>query len=70
MAEPSGTVELERDGETYSGEWTTEKGMITVRFRDMPPKTTQLGESAAVPEVLAKIMLGELVTAYLSTHGQ
>jgi hypothetical protein len=53
-----GTVTVERAGRTYSGTWRVERGLITVTTAH-GQKTTQLGDSPA--EVLARIMLGELV---------
>ncbi len=57
-----GTVNVERDGRTFAGEWRIEKGLITVHFGPSTHKTTQLGGFAEAPESLARVLLGELVT--------
>ena len=65
MKVPYGTLEIERDGISYSGAWRTEDGQITVRIQGMPPETTPLGANEDNPEELASTILEELVTEML-----
>ncbi len=61
---PSGQVEIEHEGRTYVGSYTTDRGLITVRYGDHFPKTTQIVASPA--ERLARMLLRELVVEDLS----
>ena len=56
----SGTVAIEREDKIYTGSYTIAQKMITVAHGSRV-KTTQLGGFADAPEVLARIMLGEMV---------
>ncbi len=58
-----GIVSVARYGKTFAGEWSVEKGLITVHFGPSDHKTTQLGGFAEVPESLARVLLSELITA-------
>ena len=64
MDKPSGQVEIEHEGRTYAGSYTTDRGVITVRYGDSFPKTTQIVVSPA--ERLARMLLRELVVEELS----
>ena len=64
MHKPSGQVEIEHEGRTYVGCYTTDRGVITVRYGDNFPKTTHIVASPA--ERLARMLLRELVVEDLS----
>lgn len=57
---PYQIITNEIDGVTHKGQFRTERGLITVRFEGRKTKT-QLGGSVAAPEILARVLLGELV---------
>jgi hypothetical protein len=58
---PATPVTVTHDGKNYRGEYTTEGGMITVYYNGKR-NTTQLGGSAAYPDSLARLLLGEIIT--------
>jgi hypothetical protein len=60
-----GAVTLDRGGQRYVGEWSINEEMITVTLRGNGSKTTQLGDSANMPDDLAMTMLVELITEHL-----
>lgn len=51
-------IQLQRNGQTYSGTYTVERRLITVKYEGLR-ETTQLGGLPA--EVLARTILSELV---------
>lgn len=55
------TILLERDGKNYSGSYTIQERMITVKYGGRQ-KATQLGGSASSPDSQARIVLGEMIT--------
>ncbi len=59
----SGTVTYERNGETYSGEYSLAGGIVTLNSQ-FGQKRTQKG--TLTPEHLARMMLAEQVTHHLS----
>jgi hypothetical protein len=65
-----GTVNLARDGVAYVGDYFVERGLITVSLRGGGSKTTQVGGSASVPDGLARLMLGDLITELQSRSRQ
>ena len=56
----SGTVEIDRNGTQYRGNYLVFGPTITVTYAGHQ-KVTQIGGSAKNPEHLARVMLGELV---------
>ena len=58
MSLPIRTVEFEKNGETYSGNYTVQDELLTVTYR-MKEKSSLL--SGDPPEALAKLLLSELV---------
>jgi hypothetical protein len=62
MRKDHGAVTVTRDGRRYTGNWMVTGRLITVSHPELGSKSTQLGGSAAAPESLAGIMLGELIT--------
>lgn len=54
------TVEIDRSGKVYVGEWYEECGLVTVVFESVPPQTTQVGASSIGT---ARMLLSEMVDA-------
>lgn len=54
-----GEVTIERGGESYTGWYTVDDDLLTIRVPDHPPVTTHLGNLA--PEALARMLLIDLV---------
>lgn len=52
---------IEKNGKEYKGWYKIEKGMIHVSS-GFGSKSAQLGGSTETPEVLARIILGELIS--------
>jgi hypothetical protein len=57
-----GTVTVTSHGKEYAGSWVITGKLITVSHPTLGVKSTQIGGSAAAPESLARIMLGELIS--------
>jgi hypothetical protein len=58
----NGTVTVLRHGKEHVGSWAITGKLITVSHPTLGVKSTQIGGLAAVPESLARIMLGELIS--------
>jgi hypothetical protein len=52
-------VSIQIDGETYNGTYTVDGPMVALETLTLGVKRAQLGDSA--PEVLARLLLAELV---------
>lgn len=52
------TVQIEKNGKTYTASYSVDGGMVTV-YGETDDKTTQLGGMDALP--LARMLLGHLV---------
>lgn len=61
MANYGGEVKTEKGGITYTGTFTVEDDIITVRWEDREKSTQVGGSKGGGEEALAKIVLGELV---------
>ena len=63
-------VQIERDGETHTGKYRVEGGIITVTYdaHGGGDKATHVGNSE--PEQLAKLMLSEIVIEARNKEGQ
>lgn len=62
MAHPSqGEVSVKRGGKTYTGWYTVDEDVLTVRVPDRAPVTTHLGNFS--PAGLAEMLLANMVDA-------
>jgi hypothetical protein len=54
-------IDVEDDGKKYDGKFAIDGRMIRVRMPMQSEKVTQLGASAGMPDVLAAMMLHEII---------
>jgi hypothetical protein len=60
------TISIERNGHTYSGTFSVEKGMVRVSSGYGPgSETIQVGGSP--PDVIARILLSEMIAEHYSS---
>jgi hypothetical protein len=57
-----GKIMVCRHGKKYTGHWMVSTWRITVSHPQLGEKTTQIGGSKESPELLARIVLGELIS--------
>jgi len=62
----SGAISVQKEGKCYQGDWRIENGNLVVTSPGLGSKQTRVGGSAGAPVGLARVLLDELVSAYLS----
>ena len=60
-SQQTGQITIERDGKTYTGTWTVDRGVITVRHQEEERTTHHTG--GVNPEPMARQLLREILDA-------
>ncbi len=59
-SQQTGQITIEKDGKGYTGTWTVDRGVITVRHQEEERTTQHTGGN---PEHIARMLLREIIDA-------